>query len=63
MQLRLTPRSRPSRNFTGRSFIIKTVLILLVFFLAIFLLDKIDFPKPEKLIKQQISNDKLTTLK
>jgi hypothetical protein len=63
MQLRLTPRSRPSKNFFNRSFLIKTVLILLVFFLGIFLLDKIDFPKPEKLIKQQISNDKLTTLK
>ena len=63
MQLRLTPRSRPSKSFVSRSFLIKTVLILSVFFLGIFLLDKIDFPKPEKLIKQQINNDKLTTLK
>ena len=42
---------------------IKTILILLVFFLGIFLLDKIDFPAPKKLIKQEISNDKLITLK
>jgi hypothetical protein len=27
------------------------------------LLDKIDFPTPTKLIKQEISNDKLITLK
>ena len=39
------------------------VLILLVFFLGIFLLDKIDFPKPTTPIKQEISNDKFKTLK
>jgi len=61
MQLRLTPRR--NRNFISRSLVIKTILILLVFFLGIFLLDRIDFPVPTKLIKQEISNDKLITLK
>ena len=61
MQLRLKPRT--SRNLINRSLVIKTILILLVFFLAIFLLDKIDFSTPTKLIKQEISNDKLITLK
>ena len=61
MQLRLTPRK--NRNFISRSLVFKTVLILLVFSLGIFLLDKIDFPVPTKLIKQEISNDKLITLK
>ena len=61
MQLRLKPRA--SKNFINRSFIIKTILIFLVFFLAIFLLDKIEVSKPSKLIKQQISNDKLITIK
>jgi len=61
MQLRL--KRRYDRNFISRSFVIKTVLIFIVFFLAIFLLDKIDFPSPTKLIKQEISNDKLSTLK
>ena len=61
MQLRLTPRS--NRSFIGRSLVIKSILIILVLFLGIFLLDKIDFPKPTKLIKQEISNDKLITLK
>ena len=42
---------------------IKIILISLVFLLGIFLLDKIDFPAPKKLIKQEISNDKLITLK
>ena len=61
MQLRLTPRK--NRNFISRSLVVKTILILLVFFLGIFLLDRIDFPVPTKLIKQEISNDKLITLK
>ena len=43
--------------------IIKMILILAVFFIGIFLLDKIDFPTPTKFIKQEISNDKLITLK
>ena len=61
MQLRLKPRT--SRNPISRNLIIKTTLILLVFFLGIFLLDQIDFPKPTKLIKQEINNDQLITLK
>ena len=32
-------------------------------FFGILLLDKIDLPNPVKNIKQEISNDKLTTLK
>ena len=61
MQLRLRPRT--SRNFISKVLIIKIILIVLVFFIGIFLLDKIDFPTPTKLIKQEISNDKLITLK
>ena len=61
MQLRLKPRT--SRNLINRGLIVKTILILLVFFLGIFLLDRIDFPIPTKLIKQEISNDKFITLK
>ena len=61
MQLRLQPRT--GRNLINRKLVIKIILILLVLFLGIFLLDKIDFPTPTKLIKQEISNDKLITLK
>jgi len=61
MQLRLQPRTR--RNLISRNLIIKVILIILILFLGIFLLDKIDFPTPTKLIKQEISNDKLITLK
>ena len=61
MQLRLKPRT--SRNLLSRNLIIKIILISIVLFLVIFLLDKIDFPVPEKFIEQEISNDKLITLK
>ncbi len=61
MQLRLRPRTR--KSLITRNLVIKITLIILVFFLGIFLLDKIDFPVPKKFIKQEISNDKLITLK
>ena len=61
MQLRLNPRN--NKNLINRNLVIKIILIFLVFSLGIFLLDKIDFPTPKKLIKQEISNDKLITLK
>ena len=61
MQLRLKPRT--NKNLINRNLAIKIVLIFLVFFLGIFLLDKIDFAAPTKLIKQKISNDKIITLK
>ena len=61
MQLRLHPRN--SRNVVGKSFVIKTILSILIFFLAIFLLDKIEITPPNEAIKQEISNDKLITVK
>ena len=61
MQLRLKPRT--DRNLINRNLVIKIILIFLVFFLGIFLLDKIDFPAPKKIIKQEISHDKLIKLK
>ena len=61
MQLRLQPRT--NKNLVVRNLVIKIILIFLVLFLGIFLLDRIDFPAPTKPIKQEISNDKLITLK
>ena len=61
MQLRLTPRS--NKNLISRNLIIKIFLIILLFFVGIFLIDKIDFPTPEQILKQEISNEKLTTIK
>ena len=61
MQLRLQPRT--NRSLIRNKFAIKIILFTLIFFLAIFLLGKIEIPVPNKLIKQEISNDKLITLK
>jgi hypothetical protein len=61
MQLRLKPRA--NKHFVNRSFVIKIILAFIVFFLGIFLFDKIDFAAPTKLIKQEMSNDKIITLK
>jgi hypothetical protein len=61
MQLRLQPRT--NKNLVVRNLVIKIILIFLVFFLGIFLIDKVDFPAPKKFIKQEIGNDKLITLK
>ncbi len=63
MQLRLKSRYDRSRFNIGKGFVIKTILFVFIFFLLIFLLDKINFPSPNKLIKQEISNDKLITVK
>ena len=48
---------------TDRKLVIKIISILVILFLGIIMLDKIDFPAPTKLIKEKISNDKLITLK
>ena len=61
MQLRL--QRKTNKNLVIRNLVIKTILIFLVFFLGIFLIDKVDFPVPKKFIKQEISNDKLITVK
>ena len=61
MQLRLQPKYK--KTFVPKSFLIKTILFIIVFFLAVFLLDKIEMSAPTKLIKQEISNDKLITVK
>jgi len=61
MQLRL--KQSPYKDTTKRKIILKIILIFGVFFFAIFLLDKMEMPSPSKIIKQNISNDKLITLK
>jgi len=61
MQLRL--RGKTDRNTAIKSFVIKTILFALIFMFVIFLVDKIEMPAPNKFIKQEISNDKLITVK
>ncbi len=61
MQRRL--QFRTAKGILRSKFVIKIILFGLIFFLAIFFLDKLEMPVPNKFIKQEISNDKLITLK
>ena len=61
MQLRLNPKRR--EGILQNKIVIKTILFVLIFSLAIFVIDKIEKPAPYKLIKQKLGNDKLITVK
>ena len=61
MQLRLNPKFR--RESTIKSILFKGILIVSVLFIAIFILDKFNTSGPTKFIKQELSNDKLITVK
>ena len=61
MQLRLRPRR--NRSLIARNLVVKGILITVILLLAIFLLDKIKIPAPSKLIKQELGNDKIITVK
>ena len=65
MQLRF--RSKYERGLSSKkvnkNFLLKIILSFFIILIAIILLDKIDMPAPNKLIKQEITNDKLITLK
>jgi len=56
MQLRL----KPQRN---NRLLLKAILFVTTFSVAIFLLDKIEVSAPSKIIKKEISNDKIITVK
>ena len=47
----------------GKSILIKGILIAFVLLVAIFIIDKIDMSAPDKFIQQELSNDKLITVK
>ena len=61
MQLRLNPKR--GEGFLRNKIVIKAILFILIFSLAIFVIDKIEKPSPYKLIKQKLGNDKLITVK
>ena len=61
MQLRLNPKKR--EGFLQSKIAIKAILFILIFSLAIFVIDKIEKPAPNKLIKQKLGNDKIITVK
>ncbi len=61
MQLR--SRSRISRGLPFNKYVVKIVLSIFIALAIIFFLGKLELPAPKKLIKKEISNDKLIKLK
>ena len=61
MQLRLNPRT--TRSSLLRKLFIKIILLIFAIFVVIFFLGKLELSTPKKIIKQEISNDKLIELK
>ena len=61
MQLRLNPRT--TRSSLLRKLVIKIILIIFAIFVVIFFLGKLELSTPKKIIKQEISNEKLIELK
>ena len=61
MQFQRNTSTSKSRIFT--KIIIKVTLLFMLFFIAIVLFDKIDFPSPNKPIEKIISNENLKIVK
>ena len=55
--------SKNTSTGTGKSFLIKVILFLIIIIGAVVLLGKIDFPSPNKEIEKIIPNAKLKTVK
>tara|TARA_B100001996_G_scaffold371665_1_gene347231 strand:- start:4271 stop:4459 length:189 start_codon:yes stop_codon:yes gene_type:complete len=57
MQMQYKFTSRQSFKQTLIRKLIKILLVLILFVVAIFLLDKFDFPSPEKKINKEITDE------
>jgi hypothetical protein len=55
--------SKNTSTGTSKNFIIKIILVFIVIIGAVILLNKIDFPSPNKEIEKIIPNEKLKIIK
>ena len=55
--------SKNTSNGSGKSLLIKIALVLIIFIVAIVLLENIEFPSPNKDIEKIIPNEKLKIIK
>ena len=55
--------SKNTSTGISKSILIKTTLVLIVVISVVILLDKIDFPSPNKEIEKIISNEKIKIIK
>tara|TARA_B100000524_G_C23353966_1_gene263199 strand:- start:295 stop:480 length:186 start_codon:yes stop_codon:yes gene_type:complete len=56
-------KTRPGKYSLLISFLIKAVILFLILFIAIVLIDKIEFPAPNKKIEKIIPNENLKIVK
>tara|TARA_B100000787_G_C16016368_1_gene216501 strand:+ start:35 stop:211 length:177 start_codon:yes stop_codon:yes gene_type:complete len=55
--------SRNTSSGVSKAFLIKVTLVLIIIIGAVIMLEKIDFPSPNKEIKKIIPNEKLKIVK
>ena len=55
--------SKNTSTGIGKGFLVKMTLVLIIILIAVVLLNKIDFPSPNKEIEKIIPNEKLKIIK
>ena len=55
--------SKNTSSGKRRGFLIKVALFLVIIFVGVLMLSKIDLPSPNKIIEKKISNEKLKIVK
>ena len=55
--------SKNTSSSKKKDLLIKVALFLVIFFVGVFMLSKIDLPSPNKVIEKNISNEKLKIVK
>ena len=55
--------SKNTSTGIGKGFLVKMTLVLIIIIIAVVLLNKIDFPSPNKEIEKIIPNEKLKIVK
>ena len=55
--------SKNTSSGISKSFFVKLILIFVIIISAILLMDKVDYPSPNKEIKKNLPNEKLKVIK
>ena len=61
--MQLEPKTSFSKYFKFSKFLLKIVLPILFVISFVYVVDQLDLPSPHKVIKKEISNEKLITIK
>ena len=61
--MQFSKKTSSGKLSTIGKFLIKTILIILIIFIGIIIIGKIDFPAPNKKIEKIITNENFKTIK